>query len=296
MESIPKESSNEFVTTVKHLIAGGIAGAVSRTCVSPFERLKILYQVQGANKSAPYGGVIKSFIKIRIEEGYIGFFKGNGANVIRIIPYSAVQFTVFDWLKKLIMEHNEAELNSSQRLFSGALAGIASVTFTYPLDLIRTRLSVQTNYQDKGIVNALMNIVMKEGVVALYKGIFPTIMGVAPYVGLNFMIYETLKASIRKHVQPDPSIVQLLCCGGISGTVAQTITYPLDVLRRKMQIQGFTPDHPIYGTTWNAVKHIWKTDSYRGFYRGLIPNYLKVAPSISISFVVYEYFKKQLGG
>jgi len=143
--------------------------------------------------------------------------------VIRIIPYSAVQFTVFDWLKKLIMEHNEAELNSSQRLFSGALAGIASVTFTYPLDLIRTRLSVQTNYQDKGIVNALMNIVMKEGVVALYKGIFPTIMGVAPYVGLNFMIYETLKASIRKHVQPDPSIVQLLCCGGISGTVAQTI-------------------------------------------------------------------------
>jgi solute carrier family 25 phosphate transporter 23/24/25/41 len=63
-----------------------------------------------------------------------------------------------------------------------------------------------------------------------------------------------------------------------------------------MQMQGFGPDHPVYGTTWNAIKTMWKKDSYHAFYKGLIPNYLKVVPSISISFVTYEYCKKSLGG
>jgi len=279
--------------SLKHLFAGGVAGAVSRTCVSPLERLKILYQVQPTQNL----GIYESLRKMWVEEGFAGYMKGNGTNVVRIFPYSAVQFAAYEWFAKVLKTEGKPDLNPLQRLISGGLAGLTSVTATYPLDLVRTRLSVQTQdeLKYKGIANAFGTIIKEEGVLALYKGISATLLGVAPYVGLNFMVYETLKAYVKTNIQPQPSTVLLLCCGGISGAIAQTITYPCDVLRRKMQMQGFSSHHPVYRNTWDCVQITWRTQSFGGFYKGLVPNYLKVVPSISITFVVYENVKKMVG-
>ncbi len=80
-----------------------------------------------------------------------------------------------------------------ERLVSGALAGITSVFATYPLDLIRTRLSLP-NHPYTGILDCGRMLIQKEGgIKALFRGLGATTMGVAPYVGLNFAIYETLK-------------------------------------------------------------------------------------------------------
>lgn len=89
------------------------------------------------------------------------------------------------------------------RLCCGALAGITSVTVTYPLDIVRTRLSIQTasfaSLKSGSKPQSGMWITMKEmyknegGVRAWYRGIIPTVFGVAPYVGLNFMIYESVR-------------------------------------------------------------------------------------------------------
>jgi len=282
--------------SLKHLLAGGVAGAVSRTVVSPLERLKILYQVQPAHKRVRYGGIMQSLRIIFKEEGIMGYFKGNGTNVLRIVPYSAVQFASYEWFANWL-KHGHDDLTPILRLTAGILAGLSSVVVTYPLDLVRTRLSVQSSddLKYKGTIDAFRIIFKEEGVVAFYKGINATLLGVAPYVGLNFMVYETLKSFVKKNVQPEPSTIQLLTCGGTSGAVAQTVTYPFDVMRRKMQMQGFNIDHAVYVSTWDCVKKTWKTQSFGGFYKGLLPNYLKVVPSISITFVVYEKVKKLIG-
>jgi len=283
--------------SLKHLFAGGVAGAVSRTCVSPLERLKILYQVQPVNSSIRYKGIFHSLKIILKEEGIIGYFKGNGTNIIRIFPYSSVQFASYEKFVKLLKSGSD-ELTPILRLTAGGLAGLTSVVATYPLDLVRTRLSVQTtgeNMKYEGIIHAFKSIFKEEGILSLYKGINATLLGVAPYVGLNFMIYETLKSFVKKNFRSEPSTVQLLSCGGLSGALAQTITYPFDVLRRKMQMQGFSVDHPKYLNTWDCIKFTWRTQSIAGFYKGLIPNYMKVVPSISITFVVYEKVKKWIG-
>jgi solute carrier family 25 (mitochondrial phosphate transporter), member 23/24/25/41 len=81
--------------------AGGVAGAVSRTIVSPLERLKILYQIQSVGREAYTQSVFKSLVKIGKEEGWKGFMRGNGTNCIRIIPYSAVQFGSYNFSKKV---------------------------------------------------------------------------------------------------------------------------------------------------------------------------------------------------
>lgn len=82
-------------------LAGGVAGAVSRTVVSPLERLKILYQVQSAGRNEYHMSIYKALKKMWIEEGWRGFMRGNGTNCVRIIPYSAVQFGSYNIYKRV---------------------------------------------------------------------------------------------------------------------------------------------------------------------------------------------------
>lgn len=82
-------------------IGGGVAGAVSRTVVSPLERLKIIYQVQSIGRTEYKLSIGKALKKMWVEEGWRGFMRGNGTNCVRIIPYSAVQFGSYSIYKKV---------------------------------------------------------------------------------------------------------------------------------------------------------------------------------------------------
>ena len=95
-------------------IAGGVAGAVSRTVVSPLERLKILFQVQSKGRQEYKMSVHKALLKMWREEGFRGFMAGNGTNCLRIIPYSAVQFGSYNLYKRV---------SSASLLFLGTWVG-----------------------------------------------------------------------------------------------------------------------------------------------------------------------------
>lgn len=178
-------------------------------------------------------------------------------------------------------------------MFAGAFAGICSVTTTYPLDIIRTRLSLPENINgNRTIISCGRDIVKREGgIFALYRGLSPTVAGIAPYVALNFTVYEGLKSwlSMRK-IEVD--VEKKLICGGVAGAIAQTITYPFDVIRRRMQVT-YSPNSAFkYKSSFDAVQQIVKIDGLKALYKGIIPNYLKVVPAISISFVTFEYCRK----
>uniref|UniRef100_A0A093XQN6 Mitochondrial thiamine pyrophosphate carrier 1 n=1 Tax=Talaromyces marneffei PM1 TaxID=1077442 RepID=A0A093XQN6_TALMA len=240
---------------VAAFIAGGVAGAVSRTIVSPLERLKILLQIQSVGREEYRLSIWKALAKMRKEEGWRGFMRGNGTNCIRIIPYSAVQFGSYNFYKKFIEATPGADLNPIQRLYCGALAGITSVTFTYPLDIVRTRLSIQSaSFADLGQRKAGEKL--PGGMLALYRGIVPTVAGVAPYVGLNFMVYESVRVYLTPPGEKNPSSARKLLAGAISGAVAQTCTYPFDVLRRRFQINTMTGMGYQYKSIWDAVRVI----------------------------------------
>lgn len=182
-------------------------------------------------------------------------------------------------------------------MLAGAFAGICSVVTTYPLDLIRTRLSalkVSESTINGSIFQCGTAIVKNEGgFFALYKGLSPTISGIAPYVALNFTVYEGLKSyAFQRGLNVDVDVK--LICGGIAGAVAQTVTYPFDVLRRRMQMT-LSKDSPFkYKNSYDAVAQILVKEGVGAFYKGLLPNYLKVVPAISISFVSFELIKKMI--
>ncbi|KAF7315702.1 Rho-GAP domain-containing protein [Mycena indigotica] len=240
---------------------------------------------------------------------------GNGINCVRIVPYSAVQFTAYESLKKWFASFGNKELDTPRRLAAGALAGICSVCSTYPLDLVRARLSIATasipisisskpassstakiglsaayhtsSYaaSELTIIGMTRKIVREEGGVrGLYRGLVTTAFGVAPYVGINFAAYEFLRGVITPPGKT--SVPRKLACGALAGSISQTLTYPFDVLRRKMQVTGMKSSGLgiQYTGALDALQGIVRSEGFIGLYRGLWPNLLKVAPSIATSF------------
>ncbi|KAL8283677.1 hypothetical protein RQP46_005472 [Phenoliferia psychrophenolica] len=207
---------------------------------------------------------MSSLAKMWREEGFKGYMRGNGVNVLRIAPYSAVQFSTYE-LVKGIMVSGGAEIDTPRRLLAGSLAGIMSVVSTYPLDL------VSKVYVEEG------------GIRGLYRGLVPTAAGVAPYVALNFAAYEIFKIHLTTE-DHQPGVFLKLCCGALAGSISQTLTYPLDVLRRRMQVTGMASMGYNYSGSWHAIGTILRKEGVRGMYKGIVPNLLKVGPSIGTSF------------
>ncbi|TMW61319.1 hypothetical protein Poli38472_012510 [Pythium oligandrum] len=289
---------------LQNLVCGGLAGCASRTAVAPLERLKILFQVQDLLKTssttAPkYNGVWQSLRKIGAEEGVRGYFKGNGANCARVFPYTAIQFAVFERMKPLLLTEGETKVSPAKKLVGGAVAGVVSVFFTYPLDFVRARLTVQgglSTTQYTGIWDALKGIYRSEGIVGMYRGMTPTVIGVAPYVGLNFMVFETLRGTVPVDANGRPDAMYLLVCGAVAGACGQTAAYPMDLLRRRFQLSSMRAGETgeTYTSTWGGLRAIVRTEGVRGLYKGLAPNFIKVVPSIAIMFTTNELLKRML--
>jgi len=284
---------------LRHLVAGAISGAVSRTCTAPLDRLKVLLQVHGGRKQTSIGETIKYMLN---EGGVKGLWRGNGINVMKIAPESALKFGVYDELKKMIKGDQKRELDISERLAAGSAAGAIAQTVIYPLEVMKTRLALRKTGEFKGIFEFAKEMYKAEGFKVFYKGYWPNLCGIIPYAGIDLAAYETLKRYwISKYVEENtpPSTMVLLCCGTISSCCGQVAAYPLALIRTKLQSQaglGEKLSLPKEQThTFGLFKYIIRTEGVRGLYRGLIPNFCKVAPAVGISYVVYERVRTRLG-
>lgn len=199
-------------------------------------------------------------------------------------------------MKSLLLTEGETRLSPLQKLFGGATAGVVSVVFTYPLDFVRARLTVQGGLsatQYSGIWDALKGTYRTEGVVGMYRGIVPTVLGVAPYVGLNFMVFETLRGVVPRDANGQPNSWYLLGCGAVAGACGQTAAYPMDLLRRRFQVSSMSSDgRSAYTSTLNGLRHIVQHEGVKGLYKGLWPNFIKVVPSIAIMFTTNELLQR----
>ena len=312
----------------KSLLAGGVAGSVSRTAVAPLERLKILMQVQGNDKV--YTGVWQGTRHMWRQEGMRGLFKGNGLNCIRIFPNQAIKFMSYEQLSRRISHYlmdrgEDGTLTPLWRLGAGSVAGVIGMSATYWMDMVRGRISIQEGTSGKtttttttkgtvkapqytGMVHATRSIVAEEGILALWRGWLPSVIGVMPYVGLNFSVYESLKEYLIKKNEyadeRDLSIFTKLSCGAVAGTAGQTVAYPFDTVRRRMQVSGWAGAQTLHAEGGHAVAYKGMVDCFvrtsreegvGALFKGLVPNYVKVVPSIAIAFVTYEQVKDFLG-
>jgi len=221
------------------------------------------------------------------EEGIHKLWKGNFLNVIRVIPYSALQFAAYDFYKRSIAQKNQ--LTTSERLVAGALAGMTATSLTHPLDVIRLRLSVHPEL--KGFNDSLMHVWSEGGPRALFKGFVPTMLSVSPFIALNFASFDIMKQMLPSTSSTGASSsASIFVLGAVSGLFAQSVCYPLDTVRRRMQLHG-----NYYSNLSHAFSTIVRQEGWSGFYKGMMPNAVKVVPNNAIRFVAYEWIKRQMG-
>ncbi|KAK9668461.1 hypothetical protein RND81_13G062400 [Saponaria officinalis] len=171
--------------------AGAIAGAAAKTVTAPLDRIKLLMQTHGVRvgqESAKKAiGFFEAITMVGKEEGIKGYWKGNLPQVIRIIPYSAVQLCSYEIYKKLFRGKDD-ELSVLGRLAAGACAGMTSTLVTYPLDVLRLRLAVEPGYRTMSQV--ALGMLREEGIASFYNGLAPSLISIAPYIAVNFCIFD----------------------------------------------------------------------------------------------------------
>jgi solute carrier family 25 phosphate transporter 23/24/25/41 len=273
---------------VDTLFAGGIAGACARTATAPLDRVKILMQTQrltSGGAADKYTGLWQALRRVVLEDGFKGYFRGNLANCIRVIPYSATQFVTFDYCKSKVTGYTGKDQPTIvQRLGCGACAGICASFVTHPLDVVRTRLAVQRELT--GIRHTVTVLWAEGGMASMYKGLGPTLASLAPFVAINFAAYDTIKMYMFADGRIPQGPLYSLSMGAAAGIMAQTACYPLDTIRRRMQLKGKN-----YTSTFDAIKTIIKAEGSMGLYRGISANTLKVIPNNAIRWMVFEHLK-----
>ncbi|KAF7240167.1 Calcium-binding mitochondrial carrier protein SCaMC-3, partial [Varanus komodoensis] len=328
--TVPDEFSEKEKKTGmwwKQLIAGAMAGAVSRTGTAPLDRLKVFMQAtfspvhqctvipegflkwnmalrmsfctpglmvhaSKSNNMNVLGG-LQGMIR---EGGIRSLWRGNGINVLKIAPESAIKFMAYEQIKRIIRGQQET-LRVQERFIAGSLAGATAQTLIYPMEVLKTRLTLRKTGQYSGVADCARQVLQKEGIRAFYKGYLPNMLGIIPYAGIDLAVYETLKNTwLQKYSKDtaDPGVLVLLACGTVSSTCGQIASYPLALVRTRMQAQASIEGAPQLSML-GLFQHILSREGVLGLYRGIAPNFMKVIPAVSISYVVYENMKQALG-
>jgi hypothetical protein len=262
------------------IISSAMSAICTKTSVAPLERLKLLKQSQIFYKANTYNSLYDSFKYIYVNEGFKGYYRGNLTNLVRVIPAYTLKFPLNEFFKNKFIS-NKDKPKFKNLLLSGTCAGLLQTSITYPLDILRTRMTIDKNMTKNytNIFRCLTNIIKNEGTLALYKGFNINLSTYPLYVGIQFSIYEYLRGE-------NPIIA-----GTIAGTIAQSLMYPGDVLKRQLQLNGIDNSNKKISSISNAVKYIYNVRGIGGFYQGYFINLIKVVPEATLQFFVYDYIK-----
>jgi solute carrier family 25 (mitochondrial adenine nucleotide translocator), member 4/5/6/31 len=289
--------------------AGGISGAVAKTCTAPIERVKLIIQTQDANpriksgEVARYTGIANCFTRVYSEQGMKAFWRGNTTNVIRYFPTQAFNFAFKDTIKSFFPRYSpktEFFWFFMTNMASGGLAGAGSLCIVYPLDYARTRLASDVG-SGKRTFDGLADCLMKTargpgGVMSLYNGFGVSVGGIIPYRGVYFGMYDSI-SGINPYRQ-DKGIIGLLSKFAIAQVTAITAgyaSYPFDTIRRRLQMQSEKPQSEwLYKGTVDCFYKILKDEGTNALFKGAGANALRTVGS-ALVLVMYGEIKSAMG-
>jgi len=211
------------------------------------------------------------------------------------VSYSAIQFTTYRTvtlgLQRLVGENRLPV--AAESFIAGASAGAVATTATYPLDLLRTRFAAQgTERVYTSLKAAVKEIAVNEGPKGFFQGLNAGIGQIIPYMGIFFATYETLRQPLSTMSLPFGS--GDAAAGVLASVIAKTGVFPLDLIRKRLQVQGPTRSKyvhkniPVYKGVFKTMRDIVRKEGARGLYRGLTVSLFKAAPASAVTMWTYE--------
>lgn len=291
-----RKSGAAAADMTRRMVCGGLAGMIAKTATNPLERIKMLSQTgEHGLKSTSIFGLYRSILQ---NEGIVGLWAGNGANLLRVVPAKAVVFSTNDlyqgMFRSILGIPEGQKIQPVYAFFAGGFAGMTASASTYPLDFARGRISGKLGVKGgkkeyHGIFRTILITIQDEGFVALYKGVTPTLMGALPYEGIKFGTVGMLEKTFPSE---ETSPLRKMLFGGIGGVMAGLITYPNDTVRRLLQLQGSRGTQTEYTGYWDCVRKTYQKEGLGRFYRGVTINIIRMAPNAAVQFGAYEMLKK----
>jgi solute carrier family 25 (adenine nucleotide translocator) protein 4/5/6/31 len=290
-------------------LAGGISGAIAKTCTAPIERVKLIIQTQDANpdiisgKIQRYTGIGNCFTRIASEQGIQAFWRGNFTNVLRYFPTQAFNFAFKDTIKKIFPKASpktEFWKFFAINMASGGLAGAGSLCIVYPLDYARTRLASDVG-SGKRTFNGLADCLRKtatgpSGFFGLYNGFGVSVAGIIPYRGVYFGLFDSLN-EINPLRTSEVTVMRLLSTFAVAQFTAISAgyaSYPMDTIRRRLQMQSEKPkDAWVYKSTTDCFRKILRDEGGKAFFKGAGANALRTVGSAMV-LVLYGEIKTAL--
>lgn len=310
-----KNLDQERIKAWQCAFAGGAAGALTRAVTQPFDVLKIRFQLQlePISYGSKYASVIQATRSIVREEGFSALWSGHIPAQLLSITYGVFQFSTFEQLIELCVRSDQTLYNSHKHSIDfscGAVAACIATVFSYPFDTLRTRLIAEqkTNKAYLGISHAFSTMVRTEGPASLFKGFIPTVAQIAPHAGIQFAVYRLFSVDIlskvtyfQRHVGKDSTVktnvIANLLAGSVAGFTAKTFIYPFDVVKKRLQIQGFQHHRTGFGRQifCNSILHCVRVtvieEGVLALYKGYLPSMLKAVIGTALHFASYDEIK-----
>jgi len=292
-----------------NFLAGGVSGAVAKTATAPIERVKLLIQTQDANPKIMsgevprYTGIVDCFTRVSSEQGIKAFWRGNLTNIIRYFPTQAFNFAFKDSIKAMFPK---ADKNTEFAKFflinmaSGGLAGAGSLMIVYPLDYARTRLAsdVGTGKQQfSGLIDCITKTIKSSGIGGLYNGVGVSVVGIIPYRGVYFGLFDTL-SGYNPYQKSENGLLRATSkfgCAQFSAIAAGYASYPFDTVRRRLQMQSEKPvDQWVYAGTADCFKKIIANEGASALFKGAGANALRTVGA-ALVLVLYSEITAAFG-
>ncbi|KAL8659167.1 MAG: hypothetical protein Q9226_000574 [Calogaya cf. arnoldii] len=311
-----------------YFLAGGIAGVVSRTATAPLDRLKVYLIAQtsvkaqaiNAAKSGSPAEAAKHASRPLVEAskklwrmgGIRSLFAGNGLNVVKVMPESAIKFGSYEASKRLLARlegHDDPKaLHPWTQFLAAGLGGMFSQFAIYPLDTLKFRMQCETVEGglrgNKLISETARKMWTRNGIRTFYRGLPLGLVGMFPYSAIDLTTFEYTKRFVTSYNAKKrgcheedalPGNFMTAALGAFSGAFGASVVYPINVLRTRLQSQGTAIHPPTYTGFMDVTRKTLKREGLRGLFRGITPNLLKVVPAVSITYVVYDNSKRVLG-
>ncbi|KAL2346556.1 hypothetical protein Fmac_000556 [Flemingia macrophylla] len=289
----------------RDLMAGAVMGGLVHTIVAPIERAKLLLQTQESNLAIVasgrrrFKGMFDCILRTVREEGILSLWRGNGSSVLRYYPSVALNFSLKDLFRSMLRDggnysDNNLLSGATANFAAGAAAGCTTLVLVYPLDIAHTRLAADIGKtevrQFRGIYHFLATILHKDGVRGIYRGLPASLQGMVVHRGLYFGGFDTMKEILSPESKPELALWKRWVVAQAVTTSAGLISYPLDTVRRRMMMQSGM-EQPVYSSTLDCWRKIYRTEGLVSFYRGALSNMFRGTGAAAI-LVLYDEVKK----
>ncbi|KAF8913961.1 mitochondrial carrier domain-containing protein [Gymnopilus junonius] len=277
-EGVKEHSFLDGYTSLKFLLAGGIAGAELGGPIT----------VPGQARVTGVRIIGNAVARIYSEGGILAFWTGNGLSVAKIFPESAIKFFAYESSKRAFAKYydlveDSRDISGFSRFLSGGIGGISSQLTIYPIETLKTQMMSSTA-QKRNLIGAMRHVYQLGGLRAYYRG-----LTVIRYSAIDMSTFEALKLGYQRSTgKQEPGVLALLAFGSISGSVGASSVYPLNLVRTRLQASGSTGHPQRYSGVWDVVQKTYERDGWRGFYRGLFPTLAKASQQSSLSSCLFR--------